>query len=127
MAEEKFNYSFDKSTGILYKYYYGSITIEDIHSSWDYAINKNLIPKETQGIILDYQKATFNIKANEYSRISDYYKEHLDVFRNQKIAVITQSQKDVVIPVLVETKDSGYSSRPFYTVEAAIKWVLNLI
>lgn len=125
--KEKFKYSFDESTGILYKYYYGAITLKDIYSSWDYAISNNLIPKETQGFILDYKEATFDIKIKEYAKIAEYYKEHLDIFRNQKIAIITQTPKDVVIPLLVESKDYGYSSKPFYTVEAAIRWILNII
>lgn len=122
--KEKFKYIFDDSTGILYKYYYGSITLEDIFSSWDYAISENLIPKETKGFILDYRNATFDIAIKEHSGISDYYKEHLDIFGNFKIAIITQTSKDITIPSLVELKDDGYSSRPFYTLEAAIKWVL---
>ena len=60
--EEKFKYNFDESTGILYKSYFGEITLEDIYSSWDYAINENLIPKTTKGFILDYREASFKIK-----------------------------------------------------------------
>ena len=120
---EKFKFVFDDSTGILYKYYYGSITIEDISSSWDYAIAHNLIPKNTKEFILDYRKATFQIKLTEYEMIADYYKQNLDIFRNKKIAIITQTSKDVIIPALVETKDDDYSSAPFYTLSAAINWV----
>jgi len=121
---EKFKFVFDDSTRILYKYYYGSITIEDISSSWDYAIAHNLIPKNTKEFILDYRKATFQIKLTEYEMIADYYKQNLDIFRNKKIAIITQTSKDVIIPALVETKDDDYSSAPFYTLSAAINWVL---
>jgi len=122
--EEKFKYIFDETTGILYKYYYGPITLGDIYSSWDEAISKNLIPKETKGFILDYRKANFDIDVKDSPGIADYYKNHLDVFGNYKIAIITQSPKDVVIPMIVEEKDDGYSSQPFYTVKAAIKWIL---
>ena len=123
--EEKFKYIFDESNGILYKYYYGPITLEDIYSSWDYAINNNLIPKETKGFILDYRNATFNINIREHTGIGDYYKKHIDVFRDYKIAIITQNPKDVIIPTLVELIDDGYYSRAFYTPEAAIQWVLS--
>ena len=122
---EKFEYIFDKQTGIMYKYYYEAITIEDISSSWDYAISNNIIPKETKGFILDYSKANLKIELNEYIRIAEYYHQHLDTFRSKKIAIIVQKPKDATISDLVETKDSGYSSRPFYTVEAAISWILD--
>ncbi len=122
--EEKFKFVFDKSTGILYKYYYGAITYGNIFSSWDYAIANNLIPKETKGFILDYREASFEVILKEYSKISDYYKKHLDIFGNQKIAIITQTSEDAIVSDLVETKDEGYSSRPFFTAEAAEQWVL---
>lgn len=122
--ETKFKYSFDESTGILYKYYFGSIDIEDIYSSWDYAIENNLIPKNVKGFLLDYTQASLDVNIKEYNRIPEYYKNHLEIFGNHKIAVLTQSPKDVVIPTLVESKDEGYSSRPFYTLVAALRWIL---
>lgn len=120
----KFEYFFDKDSGILYKNYFGPITIQDIWESWDHAIENKLIPEEVKGIILDYREASFDIKLSEYYKIAEYYKNHIDVFRNYKIAIVTQSQKDVMIPTLVESKDDGYISRPFYSIDAARRWVL---
>lgn len=123
---EKFKYQFDDATKILYKYYYGIITLDDIYSSWDYAIANNLIPKETKGFILDYRQGTFNIGLYEYPKIAEYYINHLEIFRNQRIAIITESMEDRLIPILVETKDQGYKSKPFSSLERAINWVLKL-
>jgi hypothetical protein len=122
---EKVKYNFDDTTRILYKYYFGTITLEDIFTSWNDAISNNIIPEDTKGFILDYTEANFDLEFNELDKIPEYYREHLDIFGNKKIAVITQSVKDIVYPILVEKKDSGYSSRPFYTLEAAIEWVLS--
>ena len=96
--KEKFQYKFDEATGILYKIYYGPITIDDISSSWDYAIENNMIPERIKGFILDYTNANFDLDVKEYSKIQEYYKEHLDIFGGHRIAILTQSQKDVVIP-----------------------------
>ena len=123
--EEKTKYRFDESTGILYKYYFGTITLDDIFSTWDEAISKKIIPPNTKGFILDYTKANFDIKINEVDRIPEYYRKHLNIFENKKIAIITQTPDDIVFPIMVEKKDSGYSSHPFYTIEAAIEWVLS--
>jgi len=123
--ENKFKYSFSNSTKILTKTYFGSITIEDIESSWEYAFENELIPKEKKGYILDYRNSNFKINIREYMAISDFYKKHIDVFRNYKIAVITEDPSDIVIPLLVETQDQGYKSKAFSTVEAAINWVLS--
>jgi hypothetical protein len=125
MTEEKYKYRFDSSLGILFKYYYGNIDLSDIISSWEYAFENNLIPKETKGFILDYRKATFKIEIEKHTSIADFYKNHIDVFGDFKIAILTEEPRDVVIPVLVKSQDEGYFSRPFSTLEAAIVWVLS--
>ena len=123
--QNKAKYQFDDSTGIMYKYYFGTITLDDIFSSWDEAISKKIIPGNVKGFILDYTKANFNIEVSEVDKIPEYYKKHLEIFGNKKIAIITQTPEDIVFPILVEKKDSGYSSHPFYTHEAALEWVLS--
>lgn len=123
--EKKYSYKYDDKSGIMFKSYYGLITINDIHSSWDEAINSKIIPDGTKSFVLDYREATFNFKVTESTKIAEYYRTHLDVFGNCKIAVVTQKPKDVVVPAIVETHDDGYLSKPFYTKEAAINWVLD--
>ncbi len=122
---EKFKYQFDSSLGILFKYYYGMITIDDIESSWEYAFENDLIPKETKGFILDYRNSNFKMKIEENAEIVAFYKKNLDIFGGFKIAILTEEPQDIVIPILVKTEDEGYSSAPFSTLEAAIAWVLN--
>lgn len=124
--EPKFAYHFDSSTGIQFKTYYGSITIEDIESSWEYAFANNLLNPERKGFILDYLNSSFCIDLDRYTAISNFYKKHLDVFGNFKIAILIASPKDIIIPVLVEYQDDGYCSKPFSTLEAAIEWVLSI-
>ena len=122
---DKFEYQFDSALGIFYKFYVGKITLEDIISSWKYAFKNNLIPKETKGFIVNYKNAKLNMKINEYVGIANFYKNNLDVFGNYKIGIITTNPKDIVIPILVESIDQGYESKPFSTNEAAIEWVLS--
>ncbi len=122
---EKFKFKFDSSLGILFKYYYGLITIEDIESSWEYAFKNDLIPKDKKGFILDYRNSNFNINIKEHIAIANFYKKHIDVFGNYKIAILTENPRDIVIPVLVKSQDDGYCSKPFSTLEAAIDWILN--
>lgn len=123
--DRKFKYQFDDSLGIMFKYYYGPIDIEDIESSWEYAFKNKLIPKNVKGFILDYQNASFNFDVDKHTTIPNFYKKHLEVFGGKKIAIITVHPKDIVIPVLVSTNDDGYISRPFSTLESAILWVLS--
>lgn len=120
----KFKYEFNSDIGVLIKYYYGNITIEDIVSSWEYAMENNVIPKNIKGFLLDYRNAFFDIDIKEYNQIPAFYKAHPEYFHNYKIAILIEKPKDIVIPILVQEKDDGYQSRPFSTIDAAIKWIL---
>lgn len=120
----KFRYNFDENTGIFYKNYYGKITLDDIQSSWNRAIADKIIPSNTRGFILDYREASFEIDVRESHRIGEYYRQHLNVFGGKRIAIVTDTPKDIVIPILVESRDKGYSSHPFSTIEGAVQWVL---
>ncbi len=122
---KKYKYQFDRSLGILFKYYYGWINLEDIVSSWEYAFENNLVPKQVKGFILDYRNSNLNIKIEKHVEIVEFYKKHIDIFGGFKIAIITNEARDIVIPILVKAKDEGYKSSPFSTLEAAIKWVLS--
>jgi hypothetical protein len=119
-----YKYELNAKLKILYKYYYGPITLEDIFSSWEHAFNNNIIPGDVKGFILDFRKSTFDFKADRFLDISNFYKEHIDVFRGTKIGLISVVPKDVVIPILFTTKDKGYTSAAFSTDQAATDWIL---
>lgn len=119
-----FRYKFDAQTGILFKYYQGPIDIQTITDSWDQAISEHIIPAKTRGFILDYSESSLQIGLNELSGIPDYYKAHPEVFENKRIAIIVDKPRDIVVPMLVREKDSGYESKPFSTLEAAMQWIL---
>lgn len=120
---EKFKIVYDEQLNILYKNYYGNITIDDIIATWDKIIKNNMIPKTTKGFILDYTNAKLDVPVKDYAKIPEYYKSNLSVFGGLKFAILTQTKEDVIVPSLVQLQDDGYSSRPFYTREAALAWV----
>jgi hypothetical protein len=121
--KEKFEYIYDEAAGIMYKYYFGEIILEDITSSWDYAMENHLIPKGTKRFILNYKQATFDIRVSESQGIAEYYRNNLDIFGGCRIGVVTKVSKDYVIPIMVEKLDEGYESRPFADMEDAVEWV----
>ena len=77
-----------------------------------------------KGIVLDYRKANFQVSLDQTTEIADFYKANLEVFGGFKIAIITTEAKDFVIPIMVKSKDEGYTSNGFSTVEAAVDWIL---
>ena len=122
--DPKTEYKFDKSTGILYKYYHGIVTLDVIISSWEYAINSNIIPKKVRGFILDFRGTTLKLNIKETSDIAAFYNQHPDIFKNKKVALIMQEPEQVVFPIIIESENIEFSPRPFYTEEAAVKWIL---
>lgn len=119
------NSEFTYEERILYKRYYGLISLEDIKMSWLKAMNENLIPEDTLGFVLDYRKAHFNFDPRRHTELTDFYKEHKKVFFQKRIAFVTENPDDIVFPLLIQTLDCGYESRPFSTMDAAVKWVSN--
>ena len=122
---KKYSYIFDNTSGILYKNYFGDITIEDIIDSWEEAFRQHQIPKNIKRFILDYREASIRVKSTKHTDISDFYKQHPEFFKDARIAVVTDDPKDTVVTILVHEKDEGYSSLPFSTIEAAREWVLS--
>jgi hypothetical protein len=123
---KKFEYLYDDEIGILYKYYFGEIVLEDISSSWNYAIEQNLIPKGTRRFVVNYKLATFNIRISEYPEIANYFKKNLEVFGGCRIAVVTNINKDFVFPLMVKKLDEGYESSPFAELDDAVNWVMEV-
>lgn len=115
---------YNKQTKLYYKYYEGLISVKDIISSWNEAIELKLIPKEVKGCIVDYTNAIFDFNLMDDIKISDYYKDNIVVFQNWRIAVLTANLDDFVIPTLIMYEDDGYQTKPFLKLEVAINWVL---
>ena len=121
---KKFEYKYDEETHILFKFYYGKITLKDIENSWIYAFENFLIPLGTKKYILDYRNSFLDIEIKETSAISDFLQKNLTYFKDSRIAVIMEKPRQIVYPNLVMKDDKQYKTRPFTSMEAAIEWVL---
>ena len=123
---EKFKIVFNEENKLLYKYYYGVITLSDIKDSWLRAFSNKLIPENVKGFILDYRDANVKLKSkDELPKIAEFYKAHPDVFEGQKIAIITENPEAAKGSIEVSKFDEGYESKPFFSVTEAITWILD--
>lgn len=122
MDAEKFKYEYKDC--IVFKSYFGLITVNDVKESWLYAIEKDIFPAETIGFVLDYRAAQFDIEPGQHVEIPEFYQQNPNVFGNKRIAIVTVNPEDVVYPMLIRLLDQGYESRPYSTMDAAIQWVL---
>jgi hypothetical protein len=123
-GEKKFNYIYDNINQVVYKRYYGIISIEDITSSWNFAFGAKLFPEFTKRFILDYRLAQLDFNEEIHMQIASYYQEKLSVFRESRIAIIVTDPIFTAISVLFGTLDHNYLSKPFSTEKEALKWVL---
>ncbi len=121
----RYKFEFNSANGIMFKYYFGGISFEDIVNSWEYAIENNLIPKETKGFIIDFTNATLISPVSKHYILADFYRNHPDIFHHHKIAIITINPKEVVVPILLRQQDFGSITMPFSTLEGAIDWILH--
>lgn len=122
---KRIEYKFDSNTRILFKYHFGTINFNDIETSWIDAFNNNTIPENVIGFVLDYSEAELDMVAEEAKDITRFYREHLDVFRNRKVALVMTKPGHVVFPILVGMEADEYFTRAFYTTDAAVEWVLH--
>jgi hypothetical protein len=60
---------------------------------------------------------------DEAYRISTFLTGNIQVFQNKKIAFVTSTPEQIVMPVLIREFDTNYQSRPFSTIEAAESWI----
>ena len=120
MGQRNLNMKFKE--GIVFKSYFGLITVNDVKVSWLDAIEKNLFPSGIIGFILDYRAANLDIEPAGTFEIPAFYRQHLDLFKNKRVAIITENPADIVYPILIRLLDQGYESNPFSTMDAAIQW-----
>ena len=118
-------YEYHPELNILFKNYYGPISIEDIFSSWEHAFNNNIIPSDIKGFILDFRESTFDFKTERFIEIVDFYKRNINIYRGKKVALISTNPNDLVVPILFNSKDKGYVSKSFSTRKASVEWVLS--
>jgi len=108
---------------ILYRYYFGLISVEDIKDSWLTDIKQKLIPSETIGFVQDYRLAHFDFEPGRCIEVDYFYQSFPEVFGKKRIAFITEHPDDMVYPMLIQLQDKGYESMPFSTMKAAVQWI----
>ena len=119
------NYSVEYNTNdinILIRTFKGPGTMDDIISSWEYVINNGLITKNHKGVISDFRDTNTQIELADCEKLSNFFKENIDVFKDLKMAQIIDSPL-IAFPILFEKYYPDFKSRPFSTMKAATNWI----
>lgn len=121
----KVDLGLDQKGRIISIRYSGEVTLQELKTNWIDVIDQNIIGANIQGFILDCRNSVMNLEIEEISKLSDLFKEHLDIFQKKKFAYVTESPSQIILPLILQENDLLYESKPFSTTEAALDWVLN--
>lgn len=115
---------FDQETRIFYKIYTGVIKIDDVFESWEESIRISEIPAGTKRFLISYKDARISFASSKAHDIADFYKRNDHIFGISKIAMVMETPDQIVFPYLVEMEKVNFKVRSFYTMEAAIYWLM---
>ena len=113
-----------KDLKILFRTFRGVVSMADIISSWKYAINNKLITSFHKGVISDFSSADLQIDKDDIFKLEDFYNKNMNLFEKLKVAQIVDSPK-IIFPMLFQNEFPNFKSKPFSTVMAAKKWIVN--
>ncbi len=112
---------------ILVREIRGKADFEEIFSSWKDLIAGGYFDPPVIGMINDFCGAELNVDISDMKRINVLLNEHPEVFKNIRVAVVVDSFKNIVFPMIVEKVSKQANVRPFSTVEAARDWALGIV
>jgi len=110
---------------IIIRKFEGVIQPEDVLLSWENIKSSPLLTTSTKGIISDLSKCDFRMDLNGFQKIINYLKNQ-EYLKPIKLAVITDSPKDIVFPMIGESTVKSLQIKPFNTESAATRWIMNL-
>lgn len=105
----------------------GRVTFPDIYKSWQELITSGRLNDSLIGIINDFRELELDVTINDVNDILELIDENFDFFKNIKIAVVVDSYKNIVFPMIVEKISKKARIKPFSTIEAAEDWVKGII
>ena len=121
--EGKIEYKYDEVEKIFYKVYSGDIYFDDLTSSWEETLKNKEVPSGVKKFIIDYREANIIFGHKKAKDIAEFYRLHDDIFSGSKIAMVMVKPEQVIFPMIVESEGINFSLKPFYTIEAALKWL----
>lgn len=114
-------YSYSKD--ILVRHFYGKVDVNEIINSWKFLLEAEKLVG-IKGVINDLTKAQLELDFESFKKLIEFLKSN-KVLRNLKLAVVTDSPRDIVFPSMAELIESDIFVKPFSTMKAALEWLLN--
>ncbi|MEX1382289.1 hypothetical protein [Lutibacter sp.] len=107
---------------ILIRKFTGKVYAKDIIASWEYICENKLIDEKIKGVINNLKDCELIMDMESFKTVIAYMKKQ-DCLKKIKIAVITDTPKTIVFPILGAERERELKIKPFSTMEAAVNWV----
>jgi hypothetical protein len=125
LADIKVKYSEDGK--ILIREIRGKVSFSEVYDSWLDLLDKEAFKPPLKGMINDFRGADLEVNVTDTRSIISLLLENNHIFNDVKVAVIVDSYKNIVFPMIVEKIAKEANVKPFSTFEAAKDWILGII
>jgi len=112
---------------ILVREISGKVSFMDIFNSWQSLVKDGWLNTSLVGIINDFRDMELDAKVSDVKEVLKLIEKNYDVFKGIKIAVVVDSYKNIVFPMMVEKLSKRVKIKPFSTFEAAEDWISGII
>jgi hypothetical protein len=109
---------------ILFRQFEGEIQKEDILESWEQLIDNELLNKNIKGIINNLNGCEFMLSIDDFNYLLKFLNKH-ECIKKLKIAVVADSPKKIIFPMLGEKQEKELNIKPFSSNKAAEEWILS--
>ena len=118
----KYSYIDCNDSRILLREFKGEVSIDDVIVSFEEILEKEMLSGNTLGLITDLRGVKIEVNPKVFKKISGFLKANPDIYK-YKLAVVTDSPKQVVLATIASKVNSRLKIKPFSTFEASVKWM----
>lgn len=113
----------DYPESILIRRFQNEVKVSEIINSWNKLIISNKITPNLKGVINDLNCCSLQMNMDSFNKLITFLLNN-EVFHRIKLAVISNSPKNIVFPMMAELKASKLNIRTFSTIKAATLWIM---
>ena len=121
MVEVKYEIVKSQDSNIIIREFYGVVQAEDVINSFEYIFKKYDI-ENIDGIATDFDQAKFAMNLKQFQAVLNYINKNPILFKI-KMAVIVNTPKKIIFPILAKTMLKKLNIKPFTTRNAAVVWL----
>lgn len=108
---------------VILRKFEGKVSADEIMQSWQDLEADNRFTNDIQGVLNDLEDCELTMDIKGFKRLMSLMLKK-DYIHNIRIAVVTNSTRNIIFPTLGETQFRDLKIKPFSTIQAAVDWIL---